>query len=520
MPHYQTVQGTLISLGNLIGVGGEGTIYDVVELPDMVAKIYHPQRLNTSLAAKVHAMVATPPNDTTRAAFKHVSIAWPEAVLLNETEFAGYLMPKIPKSDDLYILLQPQQRAKKYPTLNHRHFYRSARNLALAIDAIHQKGYVVGDVNFRNALFNERALITLVDCDSMQVVDANHVVHRCLVGISEYTAPELQKLNLAKINRTTNHDAFGLAILIFQLLMQGFHPFAGRPLPGAPDVEQIHVYCITNNICPYIKNPFFVPPIVAPSMSALPAVIQNMFSRAFLTINRPTPKEWADTLEMIESRLVQCTNDCDHWYPSDGACVICEVNYNASTRMPSTATIQTAIAHSGAIPTTNSPFLQHALVWTLVIVLILGFYLTFNLTPIIDNDPVVVVLNPTITVQITTPLPTARAALTRMQVPDTIAQPIIPVPHLVVRKTYGTDSFDCVSMQILGIDTYGFTLVPEVINPPSINFDDAGNVRICGEWLIEKTVMMQVFDATGQKLIGGRVPAQGGDILMGVWKIP
>jgi DNA-binding helix-hairpin-helix protein with protein kinase domain len=519
MPHYQTAQGASISLGNLIGVGGEGTIYDVVELPDMVAKIYHPQRLNTSLAAKVHAMVATPPNDTTRAAFRHVSIAWPEAVLLNETEFAGYLMPKIPKSDDLYILLQPQQRAKKYPTLNHRHFYRSARNLALAIDAIHQKGYVVGDVNFRNALFNERALITLVDCDSMQVVDADNVVHRCLVGISEYTAPELQKLNLAKINRTTNHDAFGLAILIFQLLMQGFHPFAGRPLPGAPDVEQIHVYCITNNICPYIKNPFFVPPIVAPSMSALPAVLQNMFSRAFLTINRPTPKEWADTLEMIESRLVHCTNDRDHWYPSDGTCVICEVNYNASTRLPSTATIQTAIAHSGAISTTNSPFLRHALVWTLVIVLILAIYLAFELTPTIDSDPIVV-LNPTITVPITTPRPTARIVPTRTQAPDIIAQPIEPGPQLTIRKAYGTDTSDCVSMQIMGIDTYGFTLVPEVSNAISINFDDAGNARICGKWLIEKTVMMQVVDASGQLLAGGRVSAQGGDILMGVWKIP
>ncbi|NBU63911.1 MAG: hypothetical protein EBS29_05345 [Chloroflexia bacterium] len=332
MPRFRTDKGQTITTGPQLGAGGEGAVFDVVGQPSMVAKIYHPHRLNAALAAKVTAMVADPPDDDTRAKFNHVSIAWPEAVLLNGTSFVGYLMPKIPKSDDLYDLLQPQQRALQHPTLNHRHLYRSARNLALAMAAIHRKGYVIGDVNFKNALFNDDALITVVDCDSMQVTDAQNVVHRCLVGIPEYTSPELQGQDFAKVNRTANNDAFGLAVLTFQLLMQGFHPFAGRPLPGAPDVEQVHVYCITQKIFPYVTNKLFAPPTAAPPIGALPAVLQNLFSRAFLTTNRPTPNEWADTIEMIESRLVQCSNNPDHWYPNDGACVICEVDYNVGRR--------------------------------------------------------------------------------------------------------------------------------------------------------------------------------------------
>jgi len=362
MPRFRTDKGQTITTGPQLGAGGEGAVFDVVGQPAMVAKIYHAHRLDAALEAKVTAMVADPPDDETRAKFNHVSIAWPEAVLYNGNTFMGYIMPKIPKSDDLYDLLQPQQRAQQHPTLNHRHLYRSARNFALAMAAIHRKGYVIGDVNFKNALFNNDALITVVDCDSMQVTDAKNVVHRCLVGIPEYTSPELQGQDFAKVNRNANNDAFGLAVLTFQLLMQGFHPFAGRPLPGAPDVEQVHVYCITKKIFPYVSNKFFVPPMAAPPIGALPAVLQNLFNRAFTTSNRPTPKEWADTIELIESRLVQCGNNPDHWYPSDGACVICEVDYNVGRRKrpasaPNQPTVQMQVPLG--IPTPPSKPVTH-----------------------------------------------------------------------------------------------------------------------------------------------------------------
>lgn len=334
MARYTTATGKSITLGKKLGAGGEGTVYDVAGAPQLVAKIYHAHRLNAALANKVRAMVADPPEDATRKPpLNHVSIAWPTDIVLNGRAFAGYLMPKLPKSDDLYDLLQPQQRKKQHGHLNHRHLYRTARNLALAMEAIHQKNYVIGDVNFKNALFNDDALITMVDCDSMQVTESNGTVHRCIVGMPEYTSPELQGKDFNKEVRTANHDAFGLAVLIFQLLMQGFHPFTGRAKPGTPDVEQSHVYCIQNQIFPYLDNQPYEPPKVAPSFHALPPMLQLLFTRAFTQINnRPSPKEWAQVISMIEKRLVQCGNDANHYYPSDGACVICEIDYNSGRR--------------------------------------------------------------------------------------------------------------------------------------------------------------------------------------------
>ncbi|MEZ4618073.1 MAG: hypothetical protein R2867_21530 [Caldilineaceae bacterium] len=73
------------------------------------------------------------------------------------------------------------------------------------------------------------ALVTLVDTDSFQIVDEQEAYHHCPVGVPEYTPPELQALPLATTVREPHHDAFGLSVLIFQLLMEGYHPFTGRP---------------------------------------------------------------------------------------------------------------------------------------------------------------------------------------------------------------------------------------------------------------------------------------------------
>lgn len=364
MTRYTTATKTSVATTKKLGEGGEGAVFDIAGRPDLVAKIYHPHRLNAALAAKVQAMTRNPPEDATRGPLGHVSIAWPIDVLFRGTQFVGYTMPKLKRSDDLYDLLQPQQRAKEHGSLNHRHLYRTARNLAIAMDAIHRKGYVLGDVNFKNALFNDDALITIVDCDSMQVTDANGVVHHCLVGVPEYTPPELQGADFSRIDRTPDNDAFGLAVLIFQLLMQGFHPFAGRPRPGAPDVEQAHIYCIKHNIFPYLDNQPFTPPPAAPSLLCLPSVIQHHFERAFVRnlsnpAPRPTPKEWASVLAMVESRLMPCPNDNTHWYPSDGYCVICEIDYNVGRRVrtgtkPSATIQQQAPLSAQSVSTTSA----------------------------------------------------------------------------------------------------------------------------------------------------------------------
>jgi alpha-tubulin suppressor-like RCC1 family protein len=333
--NLQLASGKVLRLGSKLGGGGEGTVYDVPHAPDYVAKIYIPNRRTPQLAKKLSMMVANQPDDPTRTQLHHVSIAWPSDLIYENKQVVGFVMPKMGKSNRLYELIQPQLRAKNHPGFNYRYNYRVAANLAQAMASIHAKNYVIGDVNEHNALFNSQALITIIDCDSMQVTDQqSNTVFPCLVGVPEMTAPELQGVDFGKaVNaRTPESDVFALGIIVFKLLMEGFHPFQGVAVGKEPNREQAHVYCIAQKIFPYLTGQRYMPPPVAPGFMTLPSILRQLFVRTFVENQRPSAQEWAKALTLVEKRLVQCAHDPVHVYPNDGHCAVCEVQFNAKRR--------------------------------------------------------------------------------------------------------------------------------------------------------------------------------------------
>jgi len=253
MAIYTTVNQQIINLGRKLDEGGEGTVYEITGHPELVAKVYKVDKRTPERESKLKAMVANPPQDDTRKlSSPHISIAWPTDLLYEQSRFVGYLMPRISQSPDIFVVYNPQLRAEKYPELNWNYLHRTARNLATALNALHARGYVMGDVNPRNVLVTQKALVTLVDTDSFQVRDATGYVHRCLVGMPEYTPPELQGMDLNSLDRAPYHDCFGLAVLIFQLLMEGQHPFNAK-LDATLSVGEVNLYCIRQGIFPYYK---------------------------------------------------------------------------------------------------------------------------------------------------------------------------------------------------------------------------------------------------------------------------
>ena len=88
---------------------------------------------------------------------------------------------------------------------------------------------VIGDINHANIVVSKDEVIKLIDCDSVQF-EASDMQYLCGVGVDTYTPPELQGRPFDEVVRAPNHDAFGLAVAIFQLLFLGRHPFSGRYL--------------------------------------------------------------------------------------------------------------------------------------------------------------------------------------------------------------------------------------------------------------------------------------------------
>lgn len=309
-------QGNPIHLGNRIGKGGEGNVYEVDGDPGMVAKVYHQTPLSEDQYCKLDWMVSK------RTASLSKISAWPEAILRNGggNEPCGLLMPKIDKSRQLHELYGTTNRRLHFPEVRWHHLLLAARNLSAAFHTMHEQGIVVGDVNQGNLLVNNSYNIRFIDCDSFQVSDGSKT-YFCPVGTPHFTPPELQSKNLGGISRTFDHDRFGLAVLIFHLVFVGRHPFAGR-FRGEGDLLIEEAIAERRFAFSRDKEATMVePPPYTLQLDDLPQGLADLFEAAFRTggVNgtpRPTPEQWAAQLDKLMSKRTACDLDDLHIYYS------------------------------------------------------------------------------------------------------------------------------------------------------------------------------------------------------------
>jgi serine/threonine protein kinase len=325
---FTTQDGKRVTLERLAGAGGEGEVWTVQSTLE-VAKIYHPHILHPRYEHKLSAMIANPPVDEMRVK-GHISIAWPTDLLYREGKFAGFLMPGLEKSPTIFSVYNPIRRAKECPGFNWMYLFHTGLNLSKAIEAIHSKHYLIGDINESNIRVKSNALVTVIDTDSFQVIDSDGVVHRCLVGKEDYTPPELRGKPLDRIDRKPTHDYFGLGVLLFRLLMEGYYPFAGVLNPDAQVGDSAMFYCLERGAFPYERNPIVTPPPMAPRFEMLDPEIRKLFLRCFVAGYkhpqvRPSSTEWVRVLGEVEKKLVACKTNKEHHYLSHlSRCPWCE----------------------------------------------------------------------------------------------------------------------------------------------------------------------------------------------------
>ena len=231
-------------------------------------------------------------------------------------------MRKVEKTNSLYGHYVPSLRHRHTPHVHYGDLCRVAKSLATALDGLHGRGYVVGDINESNAYISDAEQVTLIDSDSFQVTDFQTTpptIHRCLVGKPEYTPPELQGKSFAETDRNVNHDRFALAVAIYQLLMEGTHPFRGR-YTGTGERPQVEA-CISRGYFLHsrrtnIKVPLEPVPTAVP-WESLPSSLRDLFHRCFDEGHldpqrRPAPREWADVLQKAIDPLETCSVNPNH----------------------------------------------------------------------------------------------------------------------------------------------------------------------------------------------------------------
>ena len=320
---FHTASGARVVLGPEIGRGGEGTVYEVVGAPDLVAKVYTDGRADDR-REKIEAMAAA---GLHRQA-SHIS--FPIDVLLGgKGAFVGFTMRRIKGALPVHQLWGSRDRQEKFPDATVAFMVRVAGNAARAVGELHQAGCVIGDINESGFLVTDQATVVLIDSDSIQVTVGNRVFP-CVVGTPQYLPPEHQEINQRQLGaRTANHDNFGLAVLIFRLLMAGTHPFMGRwNGPGDPPalpkwIEEFRYAYGTDAARMKVG-----PQPAAPPVDWLSDEIRAAFNQAFGKSGvqaRPTAADWIGVLDQFEKSLVACGRSRYHHHrPGVRSCPWCE----------------------------------------------------------------------------------------------------------------------------------------------------------------------------------------------------
>jgi DNA-binding helix-hairpin-helix protein with protein kinase domain len=318
---FRDSSGAVLTIGKKLGEGGEGIVYTTNERADIVAKIYS-NPLTPTQISKLEQMVYSADDALGSVA------AWPVAMLYKDVQPVGFTMPLLSSQHPLHDLFGPRRRQALFPNAHWSFLVHTAINLSRAFEVLHDRNVVVGDVNSNNVVVFRDSTSRLIDCDSFQI-RSNGTVFRCNVGVAEYQPPELQGGDFARIDRLPQHDLFGLAVMIFQLLFVGKHPFAGvmpsnlrEEAPIGANVAAKRFFYAQEQ-----QRMGFRPPPGSLTLTAITPQLSTLFKRAFVgdPMRRPNAAAWRLALTDLKAKTAICRWNPLHHYLKGTSCPWCDL---------------------------------------------------------------------------------------------------------------------------------------------------------------------------------------------------
>ena len=283
------------NLGDLIAKpGGEGSVYILKDKPGILVKVYHPEklRLNREMyQAKIEAMVSI------KERFKDIDVCWPLiSVYDNSKQWIGYAM-KQGSGIPMRYLAHGVAYRKHFPNLNRVILCQFLLSFIKNVEALHSKNVYIGDYNLLNFLCNgEKNRVTMIDCDSYQISIGGRNFP-CPVGNPDLTPVEHHNKDFKQVVRTVHSEEFSLAIIFFECLMLGRHPY---DIVGGDDP----VTNLRNSNFPYGKGRSGIPDGSWYNIwSHMPYRIKNLFIQTFTDgvqslDKRASVKNWHDEIKI------------------------------------------------------------------------------------------------------------------------------------------------------------------------------------------------------------------------------
>lgn len=297
-----TVGSRTETIGELLGSGREGFVYEIQGNRTDVVKIFEPDRRSTK-HEKVKEMVRNPLDNPIDNKSAPPSFIWPIETVYTppSDDFLGYSMTRL-NTDEF-------ENAQKFAhnSLDHSESatdtrYLTALNLALKMAVIHANGHAMGDMHHSNILVKD-GHVSLIDCDGFHI-SGRYENFGGETVYPRYEPPDTRSQD-DDVQTVQMMDNFGLAIHVFQFLMEGYHPFVAVGEKASTGSTK---NAIQGNQFPY-SDPdpgSLEPPDRAPSFSWLQAEIQDLFNASFVMGKshpqyRPSAIDWVHALAQVSS---------------------------------------------------------------------------------------------------------------------------------------------------------------------------------------------------------------------------
>ena len=215
------LDGKEYTLSAIIARGSKSVVYDIEGNPKMAAKIYNPEFCTARRLEKLRLIISM--------GLQHDGICFPTDVLLNErAQFCGCLMPRAEGGSIEELFCTAPAFAERFKKWTKTDMVMMTKRILEYIKYIHDNGVIIGNVVPENIIYNSTEEIYFIDADSWQYKE-----FPCPDGDPYSTPPELQGKDFSTFLRTMGNENFGVATLVFRMMMQGYPPYASfeRELP-------------------------------------------------------------------------------------------------------------------------------------------------------------------------------------------------------------------------------------------------------------------------------------------------
>lgn len=290
--------------------GGEGNLYRIrkpAKYTKFVVKLYHQDKRTSARQRKVEYMITNPPIDYTTHG--HYPLIWPLGLVAERSGFAGFMMP-FAKGEKLEILCMPRIHRNLKARWGRFDFSRKESmdmrlkicyNIATAVYQVHATDhYVLVDLKTDNIIIQPNGFVSIVDMDSVEIIDDSRVLFPATVTTPEYTPAEYYTKNVqpGKVPIFESWDLFSLTVIFYKLLF-GIHPFAASCNPPYDKLVSLHqkieagLFVHASSKRQYFK---VVPPPHR-KFSTVNSAVQSLFLRCFEDGHdnpdlRPVADEW------------------------------------------------------------------------------------------------------------------------------------------------------------------------------------------------------------------------------------